>query len=168
MMTKTAQYFQWTLRIKKKDKLQLIRIWKLPEEFAEICPYRAIEQLLIMRNSYSEYQHDQLWSDPRLLPYRPATAREIAAGVSWCLQRAKLPPNHPYLLKKATVEFLQAAEASATQIVQFFRHSTSFMHERHYMTNDLGQQATLRICRLFKQRCEAMRVCICCRKKMCL
>jgi hypothetical protein len=161
MMTKTAQYFQWTLMIKKKSKLQLVRVWKLLDEVATICPYRAIEKLIIVRNSYFKTPPEQRWTDPRLLPIRPATARDIPAGVSWCLERAKLPRNHLYLLKKAMEEFLQAAEASATQITRFFQHSVLFLHGKQYRANDLGQQTTLCIYRLYKQRSEAMRVCIC-------
>jgi hypothetical protein len=64
------------------------------------------------------------------------------------------------MVKKATVEFLQAAGATAMQIAQFFRHSVSFMHEKHYMSNDLGQQATLRICQHFRQMSNTMHVCV--------
>jgi hypothetical protein len=152
-------HLQFTLKIKKKEKLQLVRLWKLSDEFAAICPYRAILRLLQIQNDY-RCPSDEIWTDPRTWPSRPDSARDISKNVSWCLDQAKLPKNHPYIVKKATVEFLQAAGATATQIAQFFRHSVSFMHERHYITNDLGKQATIRICQHFRQRSSTMHVCV--------
>jgi hypothetical protein len=160
-MERRDSHYQFTLKTKKKEKRQLVRLWKLPDEFAAICLYRAIDRLLWIQSTYCSNPPDEIWTDPGPWPPRPDSARDISKNVSWCLGQAKLPTDYPYMVKKATVEFLQAAGASATQIAQFFRHFVSFMHERHYMTNDLGQQATLRICQHFRQTTSMMRVCIC-------
>jgi integrase len=153
--TKHRHHYEFVLQIKKKAELLSVCFWQLPESMSAICPFRAIEKLALARVSPPV---DSIWM--RRGDKEEPDGRAISYRVARELKKAGIQTRRPYSVKKALVEYLKHAGASATSTARFLRHALPYTHDKRYARDDKGKKCTARLARHFLRSVAEKKVCI--------